>query len=36
MAAVTEFEKLSEEAGAAIAVSEAVKKPLVAVAARKL
>ena len=31
-----EFVELSEEAGAAVAVSEAVKKPLVAVAAREL
>ena len=34
--AVAEFMELSEEAGAAVAVSETVKKPLVAVAAREL
>ena len=36
MVAVTEFEELSEEAGATVAVIETVKKPLVAVAAREL
>ena len=36
MVAVTEFEELSEEAEGAVEVSEAVKKLLVAVAAREL
>ena len=35
-AAIAEFVELSEEAGVAVAVSEAVKKLLVAVAAREL
>ena len=34
--AVAEFVELSEEVGAAVTVSEAVKKPLVAIAARGL
>ena len=36
MVAVAEFMELSEEVGAAVAVSEAMKKPLVTVAAREL